>query len=307
MSISACRVHGKRPVHWIADHDWLGPDVWFAHLVHLDAEEMQLLASTPAPAWRIARSRTAGSAPASRRPTLMARLGGAVSLGVDGAASERIRRHDQRDAQRLAYPSRRSRAPPRSPRKMSCTGRPRAAPACSGCPRIGTLAPGQAGRHRRSSISRARVFGMHDPADRAGHLRRLGRPSQLLMVGGRVVVENGAIPGLDLAKTAARCRPRGDAVRSPDRGETLMLNTQTTRAAPLLVRDHAARRSQGRAEAVHPARRDRSCCSSTRTASRPRWKTAAVIARRSSPRAGAATATSSAAITAGNTTATASW
>src|SRR3984885_1637874 len=29
-------VHGKRPVEWLADHDWLGSDVWFAHLVHLD-------------------------------------------------------------------------------------------------------------------------------------------------------------------------------------------------------------------------------------------------------------------------------
>jgi 8-oxoguanine deaminase len=26
-------VHGKRPVEWMADHDWPGPDVWLAHLV----------------------------------------------------------------------------------------------------------------------------------------------------------------------------------------------------------------------------------------------------------------------------------
>jgi cytosine/adenosine deaminase-related metal-dependent hydrolase len=26
-------VHGRRTVEWMADHDWLGPDVWFAHLV----------------------------------------------------------------------------------------------------------------------------------------------------------------------------------------------------------------------------------------------------------------------------------
>ena len=35
--------HGKRPIHWIAEYDWLGPDVWFAHLVHIDEEEMRLL------------------------------------------------------------------------------------------------------------------------------------------------------------------------------------------------------------------------------------------------------------------------
>src|SRR5579859_5206417 len=37
---------GKRPVHWIAEHDWLGPDVWFAHLVHLDQDEIDLLVET---------------------------------------------------------------------------------------------------------------------------------------------------------------------------------------------------------------------------------------------------------------------
>ncbi len=39
-------VHGKRPVEWLADHDWLGPDVWFAHLVHLDLNEVRILAGT---------------------------------------------------------------------------------------------------------------------------------------------------------------------------------------------------------------------------------------------------------------------
>ena len=38
--------YGKRPVAWMADHDWLGPDVWFAHLVHLDDDEIRLLAAT---------------------------------------------------------------------------------------------------------------------------------------------------------------------------------------------------------------------------------------------------------------------
>lgn len=39
-------VYGQRPVHWIAGHDWLGPDVWFAHLVHMDADEIRILADT---------------------------------------------------------------------------------------------------------------------------------------------------------------------------------------------------------------------------------------------------------------------
>jgi cytosine/adenosine deaminase-related metal-dependent hydrolase len=79
-------VHGKRPVEWLADHDWLGPDVWFAHLVHLDPNEVRILASTGTGMAHCPQSNCrlgSGVAPADA----MARLGGAVSLGVDGAAS----------------------------------------------------------------------------------------------------------------------------------------------------------------------------------------------------------------------------
>src|SRR5260370_19357540 len=80
-------VHGKRPVEWLADHDWLGPDVWFAHLVHLDPNEVQIL---PSPGTRMAHCPQSncrlcsGVAP----PGALARLCGAVSLGVDRKASQ---------------------------------------------------------------------------------------------------------------------------------------------------------------------------------------------------------------------------
>jgi len=37
------RTFGKRPVHWLAEQDWIGPDVWFAHLVELDQSEIREL------------------------------------------------------------------------------------------------------------------------------------------------------------------------------------------------------------------------------------------------------------------------
>jgi cytosine/adenosine deaminase-related metal-dependent hydrolase len=69
---------GKRPVHWIAEHDWLGPDVWFAHLVHLDASEVDLLVETGTGMSHCPQSNCrlgSGIAPADR----LAALGGAVS------------------------------------------------------------------------------------------------------------------------------------------------------------------------------------------------------------------------------------
>ncbi|WP_080650467.1 amidohydrolase family protein [Bradyrhizobium barranii] len=61
----------------------------FAHLVHLDEKEVHILASTGTGMAHCLQSNCrlgSGVAPADA----MARLGGAVSLGVDGAASVRL-------------------------------------------------------------------------------------------------------------------------------------------------------------------------------------------------------------------------
>jgi cytosine/adenosine deaminase-related metal-dependent hydrolase len=34
------------PVEFVAEHEWLGPDVWFAHAVHLQPAEIHMLAQT---------------------------------------------------------------------------------------------------------------------------------------------------------------------------------------------------------------------------------------------------------------------
>ena len=34
------------PVEFVAENEWLGPDVWFAHMVHLQPSEIRLLAQT---------------------------------------------------------------------------------------------------------------------------------------------------------------------------------------------------------------------------------------------------------------------
>ena len=67
-------------------HGWVGPDVWYAHLVHADASEIALLAETGTGMAHCPQSNCrlgSGIAPADA----LDRLGGRVSLGVDGAAS----------------------------------------------------------------------------------------------------------------------------------------------------------------------------------------------------------------------------
>jgi Cytosine deaminase and related metal-dependent hydrolases len=56
--------HQRSPIDYAASVDWLGPDVWFAHLVKLDPEEIDLLGA-PAPASPTVRRATGGWAAAS--------------------------------------------------------------------------------------------------------------------------------------------------------------------------------------------------------------------------------------------------
>jgi 8-oxoguanine deaminase len=195
---------GKRPVEWMADHDWLGPDVWFAHLVHIDDQEIELLVETGTGIAHCPQSNCrlgSGIAPAER----MAARGGAVSLAVDGAASNESA--DMVSEMNSAWHVHRA---VKGAAAVSVEDVVRWASAGGarvlGFDDIGVLAPGKLADIAIFDLSHPRYCGLHDPlsgpvvAAGAAHLR-------CLLVGGRVVVENGAIPGLDLK------RLRHDAAR----------------------------------------------------------------------------------------------
>uniref|UniRef100_UPI000A171F9F amidohydrolase family protein n=1 Tax=Derxia lacustris TaxID=764842 RepID=UPI000A171F9F len=79
-------MHGRRPVHFCAEHDWTGPDVWFAHLVHLDGDEIALLGQTRTGIAHCPQSNgRLGSGIAPVRA--LEDAGSPVSIAVDGAAS----------------------------------------------------------------------------------------------------------------------------------------------------------------------------------------------------------------------------
>jgi cytosine/adenosine deaminase-related metal-dependent hydrolase len=188
---------GKRPVQWIAEHDWLGPDVWFAHLVHLDAEEIDLLLETGTGMSHCPQSNCrlgSGIAPAD----LMAARGGAVSLAVDGAASNESA--DMISEMNSAWHMHRS---TKGASAVTVEDVVRWATVNGarvlGFPDIGTLAPGKLADIAVFNLSSPRYFGLHDTL--VGPVVGAGAADvKLLMVGGRVVVENGAIPGLDMEK-----------------------------------------------------------------------------------------------------------
>jgi len=78
---------GVRPVEYLDDLGWLGPDVWLAHCVHLSPGEVARFAATGTSVAHCPSSNArlgAGIAPAAD----LAAAGVAVGLGVDGAASQ---------------------------------------------------------------------------------------------------------------------------------------------------------------------------------------------------------------------------
>jgi 8-oxoguanine deaminase len=190
-------VHGKRPVEWLADHDWLGPDVWFAHLIHLDPNEVRILANTGTGMAHCPQSNCrigSGIAPADA----LSRLGGAVSLGVDGAASNESA--DMISEMHSAWHTHRALKGPTSVSVEDVVHWATAGGArVLGLPQIGTLAPGQQADIAIFTLDEPRHFGMHDPliapVTCAGSAKL-----RYLLIGGRIVVEEGAIPGLDLQK-----------------------------------------------------------------------------------------------------------
>ncbi len=82
-----CREHfGATPVEYMESVGWLGPDVWYAHAVHLDDAAIATMAATGTSAAHCPSSNARlGSGIARVRD--MRDAGIAVGLGVDGAAS----------------------------------------------------------------------------------------------------------------------------------------------------------------------------------------------------------------------------
>lgn len=200
--------YGKRPVHWLADHDWLGPDVWFAHLVECEPDELRMLAETrtamahcPQANWRLG----SGIAPASQLDA----MGGIVSLAVDGAAANEAA--DMASAMYAAFSVHRAVggvAATTAERvlRWATAGGAKAL----GYDEIGTIEIGKPADLAIFDLSAPRYLGQHDraigPVISGGDAR-----VRHSFVAGRPVVENYALPWLDMKQLEA------DALRVVER------------------------------------------------------------------------------------------
>ena len=213
-----CRAAFDRlPVDYAAEHEWVGPDVWFAHLVHVSEPERRILASTGTGMAHCPQSNSrlgSGVAPA---PALAA-MGVPVSLGVDGAASNEAA--DMISEAHHAWLVHRSHAGAATKPRPEGSGEGGAdtttveqivhwgtagGAQVLGFEGVGTLAVGQAADLAVWRLDDPRFMGLHDPA--LGPVVSGARPFlKWLLVDGRVVVQDDAIVGLDMAQLRSDAR-----------------------------------------------------------------------------------------------------
>ncbi len=80
------RAQGVRPLEYMRRQDWIGPDVWYAHGVHFNDDELDLLAKTKTGVAHCPGSNLRLGSGIARIPEMLER-GVPVGLAVDGSAS----------------------------------------------------------------------------------------------------------------------------------------------------------------------------------------------------------------------------
>jgi cytosine/adenosine deaminase-related metal-dependent hydrolase len=193
---------GKRPVHWMAEQDWVGDDVWFAHLVECDHDELSVLAEAGTAMAHCAQSNArlgSGIAPAP----LFDSMGGIVSLGVDGTSANEAGDMGQTLYSTFTIHRAFAKDPtvttPETVLRWATAGGAQAL----GFDTIGELRVGMAADIAIFSLDQPRYFGHHDPT-----VAPVISGGQLNVkhsfVGGDAIVENGRLPRVDIAALGQR-------------------------------------------------------------------------------------------------------
>jgi 8-oxoguanine deaminase len=197
---------GMRPLEYMQSLGWTGADVWFAHMVHPDAEEITTLAHSRTGVCHCPSSNmilASGIAPIRE----MRDAGVRVGLGVDGSASNDGNHllAEARQAmllQRVGWPGFESSADRFSAREaleIATLG----GAAVLAREDIGSLEAGKAADLVAFRIDDLTHAGGHsDPV--ASLLTCAPAPAWLSIINGQVVVENGEIPGLDIDALVTR-------------------------------------------------------------------------------------------------------
>jgi 8-oxoguanine deaminase len=191
--------HGCRPIDYLEECGWLNARTWLAHGVHFSREEMPRLARAGVSVSHCACSNqllASGTCPVCALES----AGVAVGIGVDGSASN--------DGSNLIQEIRAAFLLQRGVWGMQVShldalrwGTEGSA-ACIGRADLGRIAVGKAADFALFRLDELRFSGAGDPL--AALVLCGATKADRVMVGGRWVVEDGGIPGLDIAALMAR-------------------------------------------------------------------------------------------------------
>lgn len=195
------RKFGVRPVELMRQLNWTGPDVWWAHCVHLNEDEIALMAQTgtgvahcPSSNMRLG----SGIAPIRE----MVDSGVKVGLAVDGSASNDSGHLLAEARQALLLQRVKLGASAMSAQEAIWLGT-RGGAAVLGQAEIGHLAPGMAADFIGIRLDRLAFAGAQ--ADPLAALLFCAPPTvDLSVINGQVVVHNGQLQSIDLAATIAQ-------------------------------------------------------------------------------------------------------
>ena len=199
---------GMRPLAFMQTLGWTGPDVWYAHGIHFNDDELKLLAETGTGVCHCPISNMKLASGVARVPEML-KLGVPVGLGVDGSASNDG--SSLMEELRTAYLLHRLTSSAEAPSgydilKMATRGGAR----LLGRDDIGQLAVGKCCDLFLINSRRLELVGAcYDPAS---VLATVGvrSPVDYTVVYGHVAVRNGRLTGIDEETIAAQAREACD-------------------------------------------------------------------------------------------------
>jgi len=187
---------GLRPLAYMETLDWVGPDVWYAHGIHFNDEEIRLLAQTGTGVCHCPVSNMKLSSGVARIPEMLA-AGVPVGLGVDGSASNDG--SNLLEEMRVCYLLHRLNSGDRAPSgydvlKLATVGSARLLGRET---EIGSLEPGKCADFFLLRKDRLELAGAcRDPKALLCTVG-LKAPVDYTVVHGRVTVENGRLAAID--------------------------------------------------------------------------------------------------------------
>lgn len=201
---------GIRPLAYMDQLGWTGPDVWYAHGIHFNTEELQQLAKTGTGVAHCPASNMKLSSGVARIPEML-QLGVKVGLAVDGSASNDG--SSLMEEMRIAYLLHRLTSGDKAPSgydilKIATRG----SASLLGRPELGQLAVGMAGDFFAVKESRLELAGA--TFDVGSMLATVGlkAPVDYTVVKGRIIVKNGQLPGMDEAALTHRVNRHAQAM-----------------------------------------------------------------------------------------------